>query len=67
MGRTIGEYVCRPGPTGREGKNGAAISFLTDEDSYLFYDMKPMLLARSSSVCPSELANYSESKNKPDL
>jgi hypothetical protein len=31
---------CRIGRTGRAGKSGKAISFVTQEDSALFYDLK---------------------------
>ena len=38
-------YTHRIGRTGRAGKTGVAITFLTQEDSAVFYDLKQTLLA----------------------
>jgi ATP-dependent RNA helicase DDX23/PRP28 len=38
------DYTHRIGRTGRAGKSGTAISFLTQEDSGIFYDLKQLLI-----------------------
>merc|ERR1719187_1509685 len=65
MAKNIEQYTHRIGRTGRAGKSGKAITFLTQEDSPLFYDLKEMLVSSPVSSCPSELANHPESSNKP--
>ena len=40
MAKTIEDYTHRIGRTGRAGKTGVAVTFLTKEDSALFYDLK---------------------------
>ena len=39
------DYTHRIGRTGRAGKTGVAISFCTEEDSPLFYDLKQLVLS----------------------
>jgi len=63
-------YICidcthRIGRTGRAGKKGVAISFLTKEDSAVFYDLKQALLESPVSTCPPELANHPDAQHKP--
>ncbi|XP_063835948.1 probable ATP-dependent RNA helicase DDX23 [Ostrinia nubilalis] len=65
MAKTIEDYTHRIGRTGRAGKTGKAISFVTKEDSALFYDLKQVLLASSVSTCPPELMNHPEAQHKP--
>ena len=43
-------YTHRIGRTGRAGKTGVAIMFLTQEDSAVFYDLKQTLLASPVSA-----------------
>ena len=38
------DYTHRIGRTGRAGKSGTAITFLTQEDSGIFYDLKQLLI-----------------------
>lgn len=38
-------YTHRIGRTGRAGKTGISVTFLTQEDSAVFYDLKQTLLA----------------------
>ncbi|KAJ0181439.1 hypothetical protein K1T71_003524 [Dendrolimus kikuchii] len=65
MAKTIEDYTHRIGRTGRAGKTGKAISFVTKEDSALFYDLKQVLLASSVSTCPPELMNHPDAQHKP--
>ena len=39
------DYTHRIGRTGRAGKTGVAISFCTEEDAPLFYDLKQLVLS----------------------
>jgi len=59
------DYTHRIGRTGRAGKNGVSISFLTKDDSGLFFDLKSLLLNSPLSTCPPELANHPEAQHKP--
>lgn len=59
------DYTHRIGRTGRAGKTGVAISFLTKDDSPLFYDLKQVIQASPVSTCPPELANHPEAQHKP--
>ena len=40
MAKTIDDYTHRIGRTGRAGKSGVAVTFLTKDDSALFYGLK---------------------------
>jgi ATP-dependent RNA helicase DDX23/PRP28 len=51
-------YTHRIGRTGRAGKEGVAITFLTPEDSALFYDLKQAISASAISRVPPELAKH---------
>jgi ATP-dependent RNA helicase DDX23/PRP28 len=59
------DYTHRIGRTGRAGKTGVAISFLTKDDSPIFYDLKQAILDSPCSSCPPELANHPEAQHKP--
>lgn len=65
MAKNIEGYTHRIGRTGRAGKSGIAVSFLTKEDSYLFYDLKQILQSSSSSEFPAEFANHPDANIKP--
>ena len=65
MAKSIEAYTHRIGRTGRAGKSGTAITFLTQENGELFYDLKQMLLSSPVSHCPPELSNHPEAQNKP--
>jgi ATP-dependent RNA helicase DDX23/PRP28 len=58
MAKTIEDYTHRIGRTGRAGKSGIAITFLTKEDAPNFYDLKQAVLESPQSECPSELLNH---------
>lgn len=65
MSKTIEAYTHRIGRTGRAGKRGEAITFLTKEDSPLFYDLKQVLLASPHSHMPPEFSNHPDALTKP--
>lgn len=65
MAKTIEDYTHRIGRTGRAGKTGIAISFVTKDDSALFYDLKQCILSSPVSTCPPELMNHPEAQHKP--
>uniref|UniRef100_A0A183IB79 Probable ATP-dependent RNA helicase DDX23 n=1 Tax=Soboliphyme baturini TaxID=241478 RepID=A0A183IB79_9BILA len=65
MAKSIEDYTHRIGRTGRAGKSGKAISFLTKDDSQVFYDLKQLLLESPVSACPPELANHPDAQTKP--
>ena len=59
------DYTHRIGRTGRAGKSGVSYTFVTQEDSGVFFDLKQALQNSSVSVCPPELANHPDAQNKP--
>ncbi|XP_054713320.1 probable ATP-dependent RNA helicase DDX23 [Uloborus diversus] len=65
MAKTIEDYTHRIGRTGRAGKHGIAVTFITKEDSHLFYDLKQLIMTSPISTCPPELANHPDSQHKP--
>ena len=65
MAKTIDAYTHRIGRTGRAGKSGIAVSFITQEDSEIFYDLKQLLVSSAASHCPTELMNHPEAQHKP--
>lgn len=65
MAKSIESYTHRIGRTGRAGKSGKAVTFVTQENSELFYDLKQLILSSPISHCPPELANHPEAQNKP--
>jgi len=64
MPKTIEDYTHRIGRTGRAGNKGLAASFVTPEDSDIFYDLT-QFLKTSNQIVPPELANHPASKFKP--
>ncbi|SBT36244.1 ATP-dependent RNA helicase DDX23, putative (DDX23) [Plasmodium ovale wallikeri] len=62
--KDIESYTHRIGRTGRAGMKGLAISFVTEHDTHLFYDLKQFLIS-SNNIVPLELANNPASKVKP--
>ncbi|KAE9003376.1 DEAD-box ATP-dependent RNA helicase 21 [Phytophthora rubi] len=60
----IQNYTHRIGRTGRAGKDGVAISLLTDDDEEIMYDLKQYLVSTEMPV-PSELANHPSAKAAP--
>ncbi|GKA90050.1 DEAD-box ATP-dependent RNA helicase 21-like protein [Tanacetum coccineum] len=64
MTGNIEQYAHRIGRTGRAGKTGTATTFLTLDETNVFYDLKQMLM-QSNSPVPLELARHEASKFKP--
>uniref|UniRef100_A0A4W3GZB0 RNA helicase n=2 Tax=Callorhinchus milii TaxID=7868 RepID=A0A4W3GZB0_CALMI len=65
MAKNIEDYIHRIGRTGRAGKSGVAVTFLTKEDSSVFYDLKQAILESPVSSCPPELSNHPDAQHKP--
>lgn len=65
MSDDIKTYTHRIGRTGRAGNDGEAITFLTKDDSHLFYDLKQLLQKSPLSKMPSEFANHPDAVTKP--
>ncbi|KAK3547341.1 hypothetical protein QTP86_018929 [Hemibagrus guttatus] len=65
MAKNIEDYIHRIGRTGRAGKSGVAMTFLTKEDSSVFYDLKQAILESPVSTCPPELTNHPDAQHKP--
>ncbi|KAH9284562.1 putative ATP-dependent RNA helicase DDX23 [Echinococcus granulosus] len=65
MAKTIDDYVHRIGRTGRAGKSGIAVTFLTKDDTAVYYDLKQLLITSPVSTCPPELANHPDAQTKP--
>ncbi|OQU83862.1 hypothetical protein SORBI_3005G191200 [Sorghum bicolor] len=64
MPSSINKYIHCIGRTGRAGKKGVATSFLTLENTDIFFDLKQMLIQSNSHV-PPELAKHKASQFKP--
>lgn len=67
MAKSIEAYTHRIGRTGRAGNAGVAITFLTEADSEIFYDLKQLLSKSDHQVIPSWLARHEASKVKPTV
>ncbi|KAI9351733.1 P-loop containing nucleoside triphosphate hydrolase protein, partial [Zopfochytrium polystomum] len=66
MAKSIEDYTHRIGRTGRAGEKGVAITFLSQSDSDVFYDLKQMLQKSSISRVPPELANHEAAQRRPE-
>ncbi|CAH7668788.1 pre-mRNA-splicing ATP-dependent RNA helicase prp28 [Phakopsora pachyrhizi] len=64
MAGTIEAYVHRIGRTGRAGKVGTAITFLTNDDADVMYDLKQEIMKSPVSRCPPELAKHEAAQSK---
>ncbi|OAV88725.1 hypothetical protein PTTG_01883 [Puccinia triticina 1-1 BBBD Race 1] len=64
MAGTIEAYVHRIGRTGRAGKVGTAITFLTNDDADVMYDLKQEIMKSPVSKCPPELAKHEAAQSK---
>ncbi|GAA5873974.1 hypothetical protein JCM1840_006107 [Sporobolomyces johnsonii] len=64
MSNTIEAYIHRIGRTGRAGKTGVAVTFLSDADEELMYDLKQEISKSPVSRCPPELAKHPAAQSK---
>jgi len=64
MASTVDKYCHRIGRTGRAGAKGASTTFLTEDDSEVFYDLTHYLQATGQEV-PNDLLKHPASKIKP--
>ncbi|KAG8906275.1 mRNA splicing protein prp28 [Tulasnella sp. 403] len=64
MANTIEAYVHRIGRTGRAGKTGVAITFLSNDDDEVMYDLKQEISKSPVSKVPPELARHEAAQQK---
>ncbi|KAK7206939.1 P-loop containing nucleoside triphosphate hydrolase protein [Myxozyma melibiosi] len=64
MAKNIEAYTHRIGRTGRAGKSGVAITFLSNEDQDTFYDLRQMLSKSPLSKVPDELRRHEAAQVK---
>ncbi|KAF8336514.1 P-loop containing nucleoside triphosphate hydrolase protein [Cantharellus anzutake] len=64
MAGTIEAYVHRIGRTGRAGKTGVAITFLTNDDDEVMYDLKNEIAKSPISKVPPELARHEAAQQR---
>ncbi|EMD38420.1 hypothetical protein CERSUDRAFT_105018 [Gelatoporia subvermispora B] len=64
MANTIEAYVHRIGRTGRAGKQGTSITFLTNDDEEVMYDLKQEISKSPVSKVPTELAKHEAAQHK---
>ncbi|KAJ6596806.1 P-loop containing nucleoside triphosphate hydrolase protein [Mycena vulgaris] len=64
MASTIEAYVHRIGRTGRAGKQGVAITFLTNDDDEVMYDLKNEISKSPVSKVPLELAKHESAQHR---
>ncbi|KAF7793189.1 hypothetical protein EIP86_004298 [Pleurotus ostreatoroseus] len=64
MSNTIEAYVHRIGRTGRAGKQGTAITFLSNDDDEVMYDLRQEISKSPVSKVPIELAKHEASQHK---
>ncbi|KAF6761555.1 pre-mRNA-splicing ATP-dependent RNA helicase PRP28 [Ephemerocybe angulata] len=64
MAGTIEAYVHRIGRTGRAGKLGTAITFLTKDDDEVMYDLKQEISKSPVSMVPTELAKHKSAQHR---
>ncbi|TEB31251.1 P-loop containing nucleoside triphosphate hydrolase protein [Coprinellus micaceus] len=64
MAGSIEAYVHRIGRTGRAGKLGTAITFLTNDDDEVMYDLRQEISKSPVSKVPVELAKHEASQHR---
>ena len=62
---SIEDYTHRIGRTGRAGSSGVAVTYLSEADTSIFYDLKRFLDASPKAVVPHELRNHPAARVKP--
>ncbi|GAA5967070.1 hypothetical protein JCM11641_000431 [Rhodosporidiobolus odoratus] len=64
MSNTIEAYIHRIGRTGRAGKTGTAVTFLSEADEELFYDLKQEISKSPVSRLAPDLAKHPAAQQK---
>jgi len=64
MAGTIEAYVHRIGRTGRAGKLGTSITFLSNDDEEVMYDLKQEISKSPVSKVPAELARHEAAQQR---
>jgi len=64
MAKNIEDYTHRIGRTGRAGRSGVAVTFLSSYDTDVYYDLKQMLQKSALATVPAELKNHEASMTK---
>lgn len=64
MADDVERYTHRIGRTGRAGKLGTAITFLSESDSHTFFDLKNLIENSPLSKMNPELARHDDAKQK---
>jgi ATP-dependent RNA helicase DDX23/PRP28 len=64
MAGTVDAYTHRIGRTGRAGRKGEALTFLTSKDTDVYFDLRKLLEASGAPVPPG-LASHEASRVKP--
>ncbi|KAI8909060.1 P-loop containing nucleoside triphosphate hydrolase protein [Gorgonomyces haynaldii] len=64
MAKSVQDYTHRIGRTGRAGKSGTAITFLSPQDSEVFHDLKVLLQKSKNAVMPPEFLHHEASQKK---
>ncbi|XJO73998.1 hypothetical protein BDV3_004885 [Batrachochytrium dendrobatidis] len=67
MAKSIEDYTHRIGRTGRAGKKGTAITFLSNYDTDVMYDLRQMILKSPISKVPPELSKHEATQTKPGI
>ncbi|CAB5196814.1 putative ATP-dependent RNA helicase DDX23 [Rhizophagus irregularis] len=65
MAKNIEDYTHRIGRTGRAGKSGVSITFLSNADADVMYDLKQMIMKSPISRVPAELSSHPSAMAKP--
>ncbi|KAI8907069.1 P-loop containing nucleoside triphosphate hydrolase protein [Powellomyces hirtus] len=64
MAKNIEDYTHRIGRTGRAGKTGVAITFLSESDADVYYDLKQTIQKSAISTVPPWLARHEAAQAK---
>ena len=59
------DFIHRIGRTGRAGQFGLTLTFLTPQDTEIYYDLKTLIQKSPISRVPPELANHEAAAIKP--
>jgi ATP-dependent RNA helicase DDX23/PRP28 len=62
---SIEDYTHRIGRTGRAGTSGVAVTYISEADSQIFYDLKKFLDSSPKAIYPQELRGHAASRIKP--